>query len=206
MTAAPHLTESDLIDHLLGRDDLTVDDITGLPEDLRYELIDGRLVLTPVGLPLHQFLANQAVNALHEHCRGPFLANQEQALLAGRRTELRPDAMLIRAEGACRSPIWPVHVLLVVEIISPSSRRSDRIDKMKRYADVGVPLYWIVDPLAERVTFSEFVLGPDGAYQRRRHTDRLVTLDEPWKITLDVPAWTEKRDWLRDLAGLDGTA
>ena len=204
MTAAPHLTESDLIDHLLGRDDLTVDDITGLPEDLRYELIDGRLVLTPVGLPIHQILATKTVNALDENCRGPFVANQEQALRASRRTELRPDAMLIRAEGAYRSPVWPADVLLVVEIISPSSRRSDRFDKMKRYADVGIPLYWIVDPLADRVTFSEFALAPDGAYQRRVHTDHRVELDEPWPITLDLPAWTEKRDWLRDLARPDG--
>jgi hypothetical protein len=39
---------------LLRRDDLTVDDIVNLPEDLHYELIDGRLVLTPLALPAHR--------------------------------------------------------------------------------------------------------------------------------------------------------
>ncbi|MFI7547706.1 hypothetical protein [Actinoplanes sp. NPDC049599] len=42
---------------LLRRDDLTVDDIVDLPEGLHYELIDGRLVLTPLALLLHQLLS-----------------------------------------------------------------------------------------------------------------------------------------------------
>ncbi|GIF10461.1 hypothetical protein [Actinoplanes teichomyceticus] len=50
MTAAPHSNELDMIEHLLGRDDLTVDDIADLPEDLRYELIGGRLVSQWTGL------------------------------------------------------------------------------------------------------------------------------------------------------------
>lgn len=49
--------------HLLERDDLTVDDLTSLPEDLRYELIDGRLVLTPSAVPLHMIIGRQAANA-----------------------------------------------------------------------------------------------------------------------------------------------
>ena len=59
MTAAPHLAETDAVAHLLGRDDLTVDDIADLPEDLRYELIDGRLVLTPLAVPVHQLIGKR---------------------------------------------------------------------------------------------------------------------------------------------------
>jgi hypothetical protein len=47
MTAAFRLAAPDLID----RRDLTVDDVAHLPDDLHYELIDGRLVLTPPPSP-----------------------------------------------------------------------------------------------------------------------------------------------------------
>ena len=39
----------------------------------------------------------------------------------------------------------------VVEIVSPSSRRIDRIDKMTEYLDKGIGQYWIVDPVAESI-------------------------------------------------------
>ncbi len=35
---------------------------------------------------------------------------------------------------------------MVVEIISPSSRQTDRVKKMALYARAGVPEYWIADP------------------------------------------------------------
>jgi Uma2 family endonuclease len=42
-------------------------------------------------------------------------------------------------------------LLLVAEILSPSSVRHDRFSKRKRYQEEGVPLYWIVDPDERRV-------------------------------------------------------
>ena len=33
--------------------------------------------------------------------------------------------------------------------------------------------------------------------------DELITLDEPWKVTLDLPAWTRKRDYYREVSGSD---
>jgi Uma2 family endonuclease len=42
-------------------------------------------------------------------------------------------------------------LLLAVEILSPSSVRTDRIEKRDFYCDVGVPEYWIVDLDAQAV-------------------------------------------------------
>lgn len=188
---------------LLRRRDLVVDDLIDLPEDLRYELINGRLVLTPMALPIHQFIQHRAVDAIEERCPDAFLVNGEQAVLVDRSSELRPDAVLIRSEGATRSPVLAADVPLVVEIISRSSRRSDRDDKMKSYATAGIPSYWLIDPLAPRVTFTQFVLGSDGNYHEQIQTDEVVTVYEPWEITLDPPAWTRKRDFLFKVARPD---
>lgn len=64
MTAALRLAAPDLI----GRQDLTVDDVANLPEDLRYELIDGRLILSPSPTPFHQFLILRLAFALESNC------------------------------------------------------------------------------------------------------------------------------------------
>ena len=37
-------------------------------------------------------------------------------------------------------------LLLVAEVLSPSSAQYDRFIKRRRYQEAGVPLYWIVDP------------------------------------------------------------
>jgi Uma2 family endonuclease len=204
MTASLHLASLHPAElDLLRRDDLTVDDIVNLPEDLHYELIDGRLVLTPLALPIHQLLGAETAYAIREHCPDEFIINIEQAILIDRRNELRPDVVLIREEGAGYSPVLPGDVPLVVEVISKSSKSSDRELKLKKYAYVGIPSYWIIDPLAERVTFTQFRLGPDGVYQSRVHTDEVVTVDQPWEITLDLPAWTRKRDRIRRVARRD---
>lgn len=50
---------------------------------------------------------------------------------------------------------------LVVEVVSASSRRYDRVVKLGYYADAGVPEYWVVDPEAR--TLERLVLR-GGAY------------------------------------------
>jgi Uma2 family endonuclease len=112
---------------------------------------------------------------------------------------LFPDVMILRDEAAFRSPVGPDDVLLVVEIISKSSKKRDRQEKLEWYAGMGIPHYWIIDPLCDRVTLTEFQLGPDG-YRQRLRADELITLDEPWKVTLDLPAWTRKRDYYREVS------
>jgi Uma2 family endonuclease len=197
MTAAPHPTEPELIDRLIGRDDLTIDDIADLPEDLRYELIEGRLVLTPLAIPVHQLIGKRVGDALEERCPDDFIVNIEQTIVINRRNELHPDVVVLREEAAFISPVLSSDVPLVVEILSRSTKRFDRNGKLEKYASAAIPSYWIVDPLAERVTLTQFILGADGRYEQVLHTDELATVEAPWKVTLDLPAWTAKLERLR---------
>ncbi|MEU7609726.1 Uma2 family endonuclease [Micromonospora sp. NPDC049204] len=57
-------------------------------------------------------------------------------------------------------------VVLVVEIVSPGSEAMDSVTKVREYASVGIPRYWVVDrDGAQTVTLH--VLGGDGTYEER---------------------------------------
>jgi Uma2 family endonuclease len=195
MTAVLHSVDP----RLLERDDLTIDDLTDLPDNLHYELIEGRLILTPHAKSIHNVIGRRAAEAIEEFAPRGFTADQEQCIRRNRRNELQPDVMALRISGADRSPVLPESVVLVVEVISPSSKIRDRQEKLALYAELGIPHYWIIDPLADRVTLAEFRLEPSG-YRRLLETDQEVTLEEPWKIRLDLPALTRRRDFFRDEA------
>ena len=49
---------------------------------------------------------------------------------------------------------------LLVEILSPSTERRDRVVKRNLYARHGVGEYWLVDPYAKTITV--LILGADG--------------------------------------------
>lgn len=52
---------------------------------------------------------------------------------------------------------------LVIEIISPSTKTIDRVDKFAEYQAGGVREYWIIDPATKTAEF--YRLGRNGKYQ-----------------------------------------
>jgi Uma2 family endonuclease len=189
----PMTTTSHELD--LTRHDWTVDKVANLPEDLWYELIEGRLVVSPAPKLLHGQITFDLVAALKANQPEGWCASGEMSVTINTRSELRPDAVVVRDVSAVwrNSPIMAADVLLAVEIISPSSRYTDPGEKKKLYAYAGIPSYWIIDTLAEHVTLTQYRLGANGAYEPRVHTADRVTLDDPWPVTINLPAWTGLR-------------
>lgn len=76
-----------------------------------------------------------------------------------------PDLVFMPTEYQDRiaEPFWGVPGL-VMEVVSPGTRRLDEVIKMKEYAEAGVPEYWLVDPDMETVAV-HVLTGP--SYQRR---------------------------------------
>jgi Uma2 family endonuclease len=75
-------------------------------------------------------------------------------------------------------------VLLAVEILSPSSRRTDRVMKADEYAEADILHYWIVDP-DPPVSLTALRLV-DGTYQRDPVTDGTVELTSVGPIRLNL--------------------
>ncbi|MEH1053946.1 Uma2 family endonuclease [Micromonospora sp. CPCC 206171] len=183
MTVAPILPE---------RSEWTVDDLGDLPKDLPYELINGRLILPPP-TALHQDLCVEILLALRINCPPEYLVSIDLSMRVDRRNEPRPDVVAIRREHADRSPVPVEDALLAVEMISPTSVFRDLYDKARVYAHAGVQTYWVVDPLRERMTLTQFVLGPKGEYEAVAHTDDVFVTERPWKVSVDLPALTARR-------------
>jgi Uma2 family endonuclease len=178
----------------------TADDVSRLPEDFHYELLDGRLVVPAAPMPIHQNICQRLVQALTENGPDDVIVTIDQSVLVDSHNEPRPDVVVTRLYGADRTPVFASDVLLVAEVVSRSSRSTDRGEKLQLYARGGIPSYWIVDPLAADVMVTQFVLGADGVYRKRLETTELVVVDEPWEVKLDVPAWTRTRDAIRTAA------
>ncbi|MFF5214762.1 Uma2 family endonuclease [Micromonospora sp. NPDC000442] len=178
------------------RSEWTVDDLGDLPEDLPYELVNGRLIV-PSPTALHRDLCVELLLALRANCPPDYLVSIDLSMRVDRRNEPRPDVVAIARKHANRSPVPVEDALVAVEVISPTSTFRDMYDKAKVYAQAGVRSYWVVDPLRDRITLTEYALGADRQYAQVTHTeDRFVT-EQPWKVSVDLPALTARLNELR---------
>ncbi|MGI9032331.1 MAG: Uma2 family endonuclease [Acidimicrobiales bacterium] len=132
---------------------LTIADLEAMPDDgRRYELVGGAIVVTPAPMKPHQRTSRGMFRHLDVVCppgHEVFYAPIDLDLSGGQRVE--PDLVVAPVTSG---PIERLEmpVLLVVEIVSGGSRTHDRVTKRAAYAEAGIPAYWIVDPLAGRIT------------------------------------------------------
>jgi Uma2 family endonuclease len=130
---------------------LDYEDYARLPSDdgKRYEVLDGALYVTPAPSPLHQRLSKRLQRRLEDYFEVRGLGEVFNApidVVLARHDIVEPDLVIATQPGQISSRAIEGAPLLVVEILSPSTRRRDRGIKMRRYAELGVPHYWIVDP------------------------------------------------------------
>jgi Uma2 family endonuclease len=166
----------------------TLEELHSLPDDgNKYELVHGELFVTPPPTVDHEEIAARLDRVL-----SPFVAAnglgyvyRPRAVIQSRGSEVEPDLMvrLPHPNPDAGWGAWPVP-LLVVEIISPGTRRRDREQKKTFYLEAGVAEYWIVDP--ERRSITVVRLGKDDRVEdervdwRPRGTEAVLTvsLDE----------------------------
>jgi Uma2 family endonuclease len=151
----------------------TWDDFVALEEDDLRELIDGELVEVEVPTRTHEYIVGRLASALivwTDAGHGGVVFPSGYKVRISDRRGVMPDVQLYRAgnEPAVDQEQGLVngHPDLVVEIVSPSSHRYDRVTKLRWYAQLGVPEYWLVDPQArtlERLVLREGVFSIAGA-------------------------------------------
>jgi Uma2 family endonuclease len=131
---------------------LTYDDYVLIPEDgLRHEILDGEHYVSPAPTLFHQSISGALHARLWLFVRQQGLGRVFSApldVLFSEHDVAQPDLVFIAKERAGIMAVPNVQGApdLVVEILSPSTRRRDEGLKRSIYERFGVREYWLVDP------------------------------------------------------------
>jgi Uma2 family endonuclease len=162
----------------------TVDDLDDFPEGstTRYELVDGALLVSAEPSLQHQRVNAQVLRLLQDAAPPELEVFLPVDVRLSPVRQIAPDVTVVRREDATgrrleRAP------LLVVEVLSPSTRTVDLVLKRRVLEEAGVPSYWLVDPDDGVVTVLELA---DGAYREVARGDD-VTVDRPFPVRVRLP-------------------
>ncbi len=133
------------------------------PPGVRLELVNGEIAVSPSPVPDHSYivvtLARIVGNHIEEHDLGQLFTDVDT--IFGEHDVRRPDLLFYRknrlhliGEKAMEGPPD-----LAVEVLSPSTTRTDRRDKFKLYAEGKVRYYWIIDPKMRTIEAYRLVGG-----------------------------------------------
>jgi Uma2 family endonuclease len=151
----------------------TYADYVSWPEDVRYELIDGRAYLmAPAPSLEHQDVAGEIYRQLSNTLEGkpcrPFIAPVDVRLPKANEldeqidTVVQPDVLVVCDEskldrrGVRGAPDF------VVEVLSSSTASHDHVLKRRVYERAGVREYWLVHPIDRMVTIYRLLDGEYG--------------------------------------------
>lgn len=159
------------------------------------EWVDGRVFVVSPGGESHgrlsRFLASLVQYRADVHGVAGETYVNAYPVRVNEQTAREPDVFFLRSEHADRVHETFVEGAadLVIEVVSPSTRAVDRGVKYYEYEQAGVPEYWLVDPLRERVEADR--LGAGGAYEP-------VALGEPPVLRSEIalPGMWIPAQWL----------
>lgn len=179
---------------------LSIADYAALGEDdrTRCELQEGNLVLSPSPTPRHMVIAAelylQLKAQLPPHLRAvPDVDLDVQLAPEGQPgTARRPDLVVVeRAEfdrvAEAGGLLRAAGTLLVVEIVSPGSHRTDNLVKRGEYADAGILHYWIIEAEQPISLVACHLAGAFG-YQDGGSVTGVFEAGEPFPVRLDLNA------------------
>lgn len=176
----------------------TVEMVHELPDDgNRYEVVDGALLVSPAPSWPHQTAGRELFVRLYgylaQHAIGAsFWAPADVEFDTENMVE--PDLFVVPLVGGRAPRSWHEagRLILAVEILSPSTKRADRLVKRRLYQRQGVPEYWIVDLEAR-------------AIERWRPTDdhpAVLTRHLAWQPEASAPPLEiDLVDFFRDVLG-----
>jgi Uma2 family endonuclease len=174
---------------------LTTDDLEKFPEDnVRRELLDGVLLVSPSPTSTHQIIAARLMVALEEDCPSDKAVTQNVDVYFSKLRSFAPDVLVITSTAARRTerPFMSHEVVLAVEIVSPTSVGMDRVAKPAFYAGAGIPYYWRVETDGGIVVHTYKIDPVHETYQATGAFSDVIETDEPWPITLPIRRLTPR--------------
>lgn len=168
----------------------------GDDEHGRYELQEGRLLVSPSPTPAHMIVMGRLFAHLDRQLPPDLQVipdvDIDLELVPPERPGFsrRPDLVVVhraavervRCEGGM---LRAREVVVVIEIVSPGSRRTDRVVKHGEYADAGIGHYWIID-LDTPLALTPCRLAAGSGYQDPGAVVGAFASTEPFPVQLDL--------------------
>ncbi len=171
-----------------GKRKSTYEDYLKTPEDKRYELIEGELIMTLSPVPQHQRISRRIEFMIEKFVTEKSLGEILDApcdVYLDSENVIQPDILFISKERL--NIIGEKNIQgapdLVIEILSESSAYRDLVKKKKIYASFGVKEYWIVDPEEKTV---EIYLLEGSAFTLSKRFDKNDVLSSPLLTGLEI--------------------
>lgn len=128
----------------------TLEELHRLPDDgNKYELIRGELFVTPPPSVDHEEVLARLSAILTAYVEKHRLGRvyHPRAVIRFEGSEAEPDLMIRAVSPSVHGNAWEKlpPPLLVVEALSPTTRRRDLVNKREYYLDAGAGEYWVVD-------------------------------------------------------------
>jgi Uma2 family endonuclease len=157
----------------------------------RVELIDGQIVVSPTASRGHSNIVTELIDQLAAVKRRGWERHTNLTVhIPVTRERLIPDLAIVpsQAPGFDENELLAPRVLLVAEVVSPHSRREDRDIKPQAYASGGIPLYLLVDKLADPPLATLLSQPCDDGYGKREvaAAGEPLRLPKPFGISLDT--------------------
>lgn len=174
-----------------------------LDEGYRYEIVDGRLEVSPSPAQPHTRLQARLVYHLTDLAPDDIEIQSEAGVTlnsAGTHHRI-PDLVAFSTEHV-EYPYITRPPLLVIEVLSLSTALHDLNIKRREYAKFGIPSYWIVNPDPGSPGILELRLDGDD-YQTVTEVDgeELFETDVPFPVRF-VPHWlVADGPWRRHISG-----
>jgi Uma2 family endonuclease len=174
------MSENDAASRLPTPGKLTYEDYVNLPEDgRRYEILDGKLAMTPSPGTRHQIVSGNLATALTLYVKAYDLGTVLHApidVILDDTTVVVPDIVFV---SKARRHLITERAIegapdLIIEILSPTTERRDRGTKMKLYARFAVAHYWLVDPEQRPLELYELRNGTYELVQTCKRSDTVL--------------------------------
>ena len=169
----------------------------------KWEYVDGTAYLMSGGTPTHAQLGAEAIFALRgaltdrPECR---TYNSDLAVMAGQRFYY-PDATVVCGEIDAPNQAAPIkNPALIVEVLSPSTQRVDRGEKLNAY--LAIPSIRVVMLVSSTERLIECV-RPDGSRSVHRPGDAPTVALPEFDIAIDIAAFYERVTLDSPNAGLE---
>jgi len=165
--------------------DQTVEDVLNLPDDApRVELRDGVMIVVPSPSGGHQKINTRLVTWLERHAPDEFEALMAVGVIISHRDTLEPDVALLRGPVNFDHHYYDAsQVVLAVEIVSPGTKRRDRLEKPALYAAAGIPHFWRIEQNLVHIFAYDLA---NGRYDLAGDSADQLTLTAPFEIKLPI--------------------